>query len=971
VDSRHEGCYTGGKVMWSEGRGSLACLCNEELHLVDPTGAKAAQRVKEEDDPVLTFAVDPAGKNACTSHKSGLMRHYQIDGDAPTLVRSFKAHEALVSDVCFDATGSFVATGSIDRIAKVFDFAGYFCTHSFKNHIGLVSLVRFHPSKLQLVTVADNEARLYDLKTSALVGTMKDHMTSISSLTFGQVKTGVHQLITGGRDQVISVWNLEDKKCSLNKTIPVFESLEGVATVPLRELKQAAADSTSSFATWLHKKDKQQLPPYVILTVGEKSQLRVWNPNDGKCVATMPSPHAAKGLLRSVLSVDEAGGKRIMTIGEDLNLVLWSLPDFKVINYVMGHNEEIVHVQLLPQLSWKKHAADDAHGQAKASSRGGHDLVVSASRFVCISNDEHPRVVDCEGFNASLLRGHTEVVICCDVSPDGRWIATGGKDSSIRIWCAERSSCICICAGHTGAVSALSFAKKRPKGPKDAAAGESRIVQLASSGQDKTLKLWDLPTPKQLAEVAENGSDPIKIEKAAIAVIAHSKEVNDVLVAPNNKCVASAGSDKVVRIWSFPEYKLLGECKGHRRGVWCVAFSPTDQVLASASGDGAIRLWNLKDYRAIRAFEGHTGPVLRVCFLSNGMQLMSSGNDGLLKLWQIRTADCALTLDEHSSKVWCIDVVGDRMVSGGTDSKLCVWRDSTSEQAKERQDARAELALKDGRIAKLARQGKVEEALNLCLDLDRPGQMQQILREHTMAKVSKHLARSTAKEQAAKDGVTLDKDPVADEEGTQRETNLRRWISKLKSAQLEKFVGLLEQWNTNRRMSSMAQMFMGLLLEVVPPDQLQKIEGMNATCSTFLSYSSRHLARVDALLQKTFIFDLVLQGSAQGLALFDEDDSFGNATAMVEARKAAEGALQKTMEVLHEKGASEDEDSDLVASSDEEEEGEAEAAAGGEAAMSAEEDGDREARSVAQAEEEAPAEDAPAKKRRKTKRASA
>merc|ERR1719277_1985685 len=71
-------------------------------------------------------------------------------------------------------------------------------------------------------------------------------------------------------------------------------------------------------------------------------------------------------------------------------------------------------------------------------------------------------------------------------------------------------------------------------------------------------------------------------------------------------------------------------------------------------------------------------------------------------------------------------------------------------------------------------------------------------------------------------------------------------------------------------MSSIAQMLLGLVLVAVPPSKLAGIEGMNAICGTLLSYSSRHMARVDSLLQKTFLFDLVLQSSGQGLALQDE-----------------------------------------------------------------------------------------------------
>merc|ERR1719265_1111215 len=222
----------------------------------------------------------------------------------------------------------------------------------------------------------------------------------------------------------------------------------------------------------------------------------------------------------------------------------------------------------------------------------------------------------------------------------------------------------------------------------------------------------------------------MRVEKAKVTVVAHSKEVNDVVVSPNNKLIASGGHDKLVRIWKFPEAELMGECKGHRRGVWCVAFHPSDQVIVSASGDTTVRLWNLKDFSAIRAFQGHSSAVLRVCFLSNGMQLMTSSVDGLLKLWQIRTAECAGTFEEHTGKVWCIDVLGDKMVSGGSDSKLCVWKDTTEADAKHRHDEKAEVAMKDSKIGLLVQQGKIEQALGMALDLNRAGQMQTILTDY-------------------------------------------------------------------------------------------------------------------------------------------------------------------------------------------------------------------------------------------------
>merc|ERR1712187_654040 len=94
--------------------------------------------------------------------------------------------------------------------------------------------------------------------------------------------------------------------------------------------------------------------------------------------------------------------------------------------------------------------------------------------------------------------------------------------------------------------------------------------------------------------------------------------------------------------------------------------------------------------------------------------------------------------------------------------------------------------------------------------------------------------------------------------------------------------------------------------EVVPPSKLAAVEGMNATCGNFLSYSTRHMARVDALLQKTFLFDLAIQ-SAGGLAL--PDSTNGEQHASSDADGGAERALKRTMDVLL--GDAEDEEDEV------------------------------------------------------------
>lgn len=71
-------------------------------------------------------------------------------------------------------------------------------------------------------------------------------------------------------------------------------------------------------------------------------------------------------------------------------------------------------------------------------------------------------------------------------------------------------------------------------------------------------------------------------------------------VSPDDKLIATGSQDKLAKLWTCDGFVLLGICRGHQRGVWCVQFSPVDQVLATSSADGTIKLWSLQDYSCLK-----------------------------------------------------------------------------------------------------------------------------------------------------------------------------------------------------------------------------------------------------------------------------------------------------------------------------------------------------------------------------------
>lgn len=212
---------------------------------------------------------------------------------------------------------------------------------------------------------------------------------------------------------------------------------------------------------------------------------------------------------------------------------------------------------------------------------------------------------------------------------------------------ASKSKVEPVFEGHTSTVNAIAFTNDGKR--------------AASGSDDRTIRIWDIPSGRLLANLET------------------SSEVYAVAFSPDGKYLLSGGRDRSLRLWDLQKKLVLRVFKGHTDSIRSVAFTTDGKRIASAGDDRSIRIWDIGSIEEKWSLDGHTGPVTEVAWSRDGKRLLSSSRDGTASWWDVPNQKELKRLEGHAGAVLCaaLDKDSKTALTGGNDQTVRHWNLAT------------------------------------------------------------------------------------------------------------------------------------------------------------------------------------------------------------------------------------------------------------------------------------------------------
>jgi WD40 repeat protein len=594
--------------------------------------------------------------------------------------------------VAISPDGKLLASAGVDRTAKLWDLAGGKLLHILSGHQGEVRVVAFCPNTgrgragpalLATVGSTDRTVKLWDADTGKEVCTLAGHLTDVLNVTFSP----------DGRRLA---------SCDAAGTIRLWDPATGK---PLRTMQGFPPEHGALAFS----------PDGKLLAVaGIDGQVRLWDPSGGWLLGTLAGhQNKARGLAF------HPDGRSVATSGEDAAIRLWDLATLRETRVL--HGTAFLAVSLSWRADGRLLVSDDCTDgtvrlwdtTADPPRRRAlrlfpapthflhHAALTPEGRYVATANPDGtvyvlrlaergtvyqvpPDPVELQP--QASLPAHTGPITWTVFSPDGKTIATAGKDGTVKLWDTA--------TGRAGGVNPPVLSVDAHKDGVRCVALTPEGKTLATAGFDGAIRIWDAEGKKLRELTGHKGQIAVLLFAPDGTLFAagesgsvyswdagHDNEpkslpvctdwITHLSLTPDSKTLATSGNDWTVRLWDLMARKELRSVA--ERTSAC--FAPEGKLLATATRTHAVELLEATTAEFRRRLDGHTDTPDGLCFLADGKLLASCSIDGGLRVWEASRGHLLAVLRGHKGHPWSVALSSDgrTLAAGDEDGKLLLW----------------------------------------------------------------------------------------------------------------------------------------------------------------------------------------------------------------------------------------------------------------------------------------------------------
>ena len=343
-----------------------------------------------------------------------------------------------------------------------------------------------------------------------------------------------------------------------------------------------------------------------------------------------------QAIIRKLLFT--ADGRELVSVSDDKTIRVWSVsPDGRRATLARtmrgqmddGRGGMLAAAALSPP---------NATGQQRWLAVGGFLAGSQAERDAVRLHDY------ASGAIQALLQGHTDAVLALAFAPSGRWLASAGKDMSVRLWDlsalqgSQMTRQPVVLTGHTDHIYDLAWSVTGDR--------------LAVASNDHTVSLWDTSQLDQ-GHVARLAS-----------LRGHTDQVHSVAFHPDGSVLASGGVDQTIRLWRAQDGQAQGVFAQAAHKISALAFAPNGQWLLTGNYSPPrprqLTLFAYPTGQVQRTFTGHDNLVIATAFHPSGQWVASGGGDDkAILLWDIHTGQILSRLASQGQTITAVGFAPD------------------------------------------------------------------------------------------------------------------------------------------------------------------------------------------------------------------------------------------------------------------------------------------------------------------------